>query len=68
MEREQAQRYTEIKNDYSEIEIIKDIVEEKLNKLKGIEPKHAKRKVYGYLLRRGFTPETIMDVLCSPAN
>ena len=62
---------SEIKKDYSESKIIRDIAEEKLSKLKGIEPYQAKQKVYAYLLRRGFTPETIMDVLnqlCSRAN
>ena len=62
---------SEIKKDYCESKIIRDIAEERLSKLKGIEPYQAKQKVYAYLLRRGFTLETIMDILnqlCSQAN
>jgi regulatory protein len=62
---------SEIKKDYSESGIIRDIAQERLGRLKGIEPYQAKRKVYAYLLRRGFIPETIMDILnqlCSPVN
>jgi len=61
----------EVKKDYSENKIIRDIAEERLSKLNGIEPYQAKQKVYAYLLRRGFTPETVLDVLgqlCSRAN
>jgi len=62
---------SDIKKDYSESGIIRDIAQERLGRLKGIEPDQAKRKVYAYLLRRGFIPETIMDILnqlCLPVN
>lgn len=53
----------EIKTDYSETEIVKKIAQEKLNKLKDIDTCKAKRRVYAYLLRRGFSPEVIIDTL-----
>ncbi|MGA2775043.1 MAG: regulatory protein RecX [Candidatus Omnitrophota bacterium] len=62
---------SEINKDYCESRIIRDIAEERLNRLKGVEPYKAKQKVYAYLLRRGFLPETITDILnqlCSRAN
>lgn len=48
---------------YSEEEIVFEIAREKLNKLKSVEPQKAKRRIYGYLLRRGFSPEVIIDVM-----
>jgi regulatory protein len=48
---------------YSEEEIVLEIAGEKLNKLKGVDPVKAKRRLYGYLLRRGFSPEVIIDVM-----
>ncbi|MDI6758328.1 MAG: regulatory protein RecX [Candidatus Omnitrophota bacterium] len=55
---------SEIKGkDYSEEDIVKEIVIERLTKLKGIEPIKAKRRLYAYLLRRGFSPEATMHGL-----
>lgn len=54
---------SEIKQDYSEEDLIKKIAKLRLAKLKGIEPRCAKRRVYAYLLRRGFSPEIIIDAL-----
>lgn len=49
--------------DYSETEVVSDLARERLNKLKGIELVKAKRRLYGYLIRRGFSPEVVIDVL-----
>jgi len=54
---------SEIKKGYSEQEIVIKTAQQRLNKLKGIEPIKAKSRVYGYLLRRGFSPEIVIDVL-----
>lgn len=56
---------SEINKNYSEQDSVKKIVQERFNRLKGIEPRSAKRRVYAYLLRRGFSPETISDALNS---
>ncbi len=53
----------EIKKDYPEEDIVGGIAKDRLNKLKGIDPQKAKRRVYAYLLRRGFSPEVVIDVL-----
>jgi len=62
---------SEAKANYPEIAMAKEIAEERLSKLKEIEPYKRKQKIYAYLLRRGFLPETITDVLdqlCFLAN
>lgn len=53
----------EIKKNYSEEGLVIKIAREKFNRLKGIEPQKAKRRIYAYLLRRGFSPEVIIDVI-----
>lgn len=46
-----------------EEETIRQIAEEKAGKLKNLDPVTAKRRIYAYFLRRGFSPETVSDVL-----
>ncbi|KPK99149.1 MAG: hypothetical protein AMJ95_00875 [Omnitrophica WOR_2 bacterium SM23_72] len=53
----------EIKKDYPEGEIVKQLAKTKLGKMKDLEPRVAKRRVAAYLLRRGFPPETVTDVI-----
>jgi len=53
----------EIKKSYSEEDIVGGIAKDRLNKLKGIDPQKAKKRVYAYLLRRGFSPEVVIDAL-----
>jgi len=52
-----------IKDNYSETQIVQNLAKEKLEKLKGYEPIKARNRVNAYLLRRGFSPETVYDVL-----
>lgn len=53
----------EIKKNYSEAEIVSKIVAQRQKKLKGIKAHNAKRRIYAYLLRRGFSPDVIIDAL-----
>ena len=53
----------EIKENYPEADIVARIAKEKFEKTKGIVPQKAKRRIYGYLLRRGFSPEVVIDAL-----
>lgn len=53
----------EILKGYSEEEIVAEITKKKFDKLKGVEPQKAKRRLYAYLLHRGFSPEIVIDVL-----
>ncbi|MDO8662833.1 MAG: regulatory protein RecX [Candidatus Omnitrophota bacterium] len=49
--------------DYSESQTVLGLAKERLNRLKGVEPDCAKRRLYAFLLRRGFSPEIVTDVL-----
>jgi len=51
------------KKDYSEEEIVSQLAQQRFSRLKGIEPQKAKARVYGYLLRRGFSPEIVSDIV-----
>jgi len=53
----------EAKESYNELEIARELAAGRLNRLRGLDFQIAKRRVYGYLLRRGFSPEIVMDVL-----
>lgn len=64
IEREIINRQIEkIKEGYCEEDIAAKIAREKLNRLKEIDPCKAKRRVFAYLLRRGFSPDIISDTL-----
>lgn len=52
-----------IKNNYSEETVVSQVIEGQLKKIKGIDPQKARRRIYGYLLRRGFSPDVVIDVL-----
>ncbi len=47
----------------SENETAASLAKTRLAQLKGVEPQAARRRVYAYLIRRGFLPETASDVL-----
>jgi regulatory protein len=55
----------QIRQDYSEEQIVSRIAADKLARLKGIEPQKAKRRLFSYLLRRGFSPDIVSDTLTS---
>ena len=48
---------------YYEAETVLELAKERLGKLKAVEPVKAKRRVYEFLLRRGFSPEIVIDTL-----
>lgn len=53
----------EISKGYCEEDVILKLAKDRLNKLKGIEPQKKKNRLYAYLMRRGFSPEQVIDVL-----
>ena len=53
----------QIRRDYSEEEVVSRIAADRLSRLKGIEPQKAKRRLFSYLLRRGFSLDVISDTL-----
>lgn len=54
---------SEIKKNYPEEEIVSQIAKVRLSKLKNIDARVAKRRVYAYLLRRGFSLEVVTEVI-----
>jgi len=55
--------FVQAKEDYDEAGIVRKLAGQRFSKLKGIEPLKAKQRVYAYLMRRGFSPDLIGDVL-----
>lgn len=53
----------QIKQGYREEEVVSRIARERIARLRGIEPYKAKSRLFSYLLRRGFSPEVITDVI-----
>jgi len=56
-------RIKELRENYSEEEVVIRIAKNRLNKLKGCDPLKARKRIYAYLLRRGFSPEIVIDIL-----
>lgn len=49
--------------DYSEEEVVQGLAAIKLSKLKGIGQEQARNRVFSYLVRRGFSPEIVTEVV-----
>ena len=56
-------RLEEIKKEYREEEIVRRVLTQKLKALQGVEPSKIKARLYGYLLRRGFSPDVVTGLL-----
>jgi regulatory protein len=52
-----------IKKDYSEEAVVSGIARERFAKLKAIEPQKARQRIFAYLIRRGFSSDTVMDAI-----
>ena len=52
-----------IKKSYSEEGIVKKLIQERFKRLKGVDPRKAKARVYSYLIRRGFFPEIVSEAI-----
>lgn len=53
----------EIKKDYTEEDIVAGLAQARWSKLKGIDSQKAKQRIFGYLMRRGFSPEVVVNAL-----
>jgi len=51
------------KEGYNESQIVSELARQRFSRQKGIEPQKAKMRVYAYLLRRGFSPDTVSDII-----
>jgi regulatory protein len=52
-----------IKESYPQAEMAKAVARQRLEKLKGLDPQKVKARIYGYLMRRGFSPDVIIDIV-----
>ncbi len=48
---------------YSETKVVEKLAKEKFEKLKGLDIQKAKRRIYAYLLRRGFNADAVIDAV-----
>jgi len=53
----------ESKKEYNEYEVVKKLADARMPSLKGLDKTTAKRRLLGYLQRRGFNFDTIMEVM-----
>lgn len=58
-----SEQILEAKKSYSEQVIVLDLAKERIKKLKRVEPKKAKQRIFGYLMRRGFSVDTVIEAL-----
>lgn len=54
-----------VKGHYCEADIVREVARQRLSRLKGLEPIAAKRRLYAYLLRRGFSQEIVAEAIQS---
>ncbi len=59
------QTLEKLKKGYLELETVEKIAKDKFKKMKSLDEYKAKRRLFGYLMRRGFNPETIKEVVDS---
>ena len=62
-----AELLEETKKDYNEYEVVKKLADGRMVHLGGLDKITAKRRLFGFLKRRGFSTEIIMKVI-SEAN
>ena len=55
--------FVRVKEDYDESGVIRELAKKRFSRLNGIELLKAKARVYAYLLRRGFSPDIIGEVV-----
>ena len=53
----------DLKEGHRQREAIQELIQLRLARLKGLDPQTARRRLYAYLVRRGFSPEEIIDCL-----
>jgi len=60
-----AENLQSLKGSYDESQTVEEIVRRLVKKYSKLEPQKARRRISGYLLRRGFAPESIIETLNS---
>ena len=49
--------------DYNEEEAVMVLAKKRIFSLKGLEPQKKRQRLYGYLMRRGFSPDVVLEAL-----
>jgi regulatory protein len=57
-----SEALAQAKEDYNESQLVIQLAKKRFSKLAGIEPLKAKARVYGYLMRRGFSLEVVSEI------
>ena len=52
-----------VKEDYAEEDVVKGVVQSRLKRLSAKDAQGIKRKMYAYLIRRGFSPEVVYNAV-----
>lgn len=58
----------DLKKNYFEEEIVRRVAQARMGRLKDIDPRKVKSRIYAYLLRRGFSPDIVIDVINQLCN
>lgn len=53
----------ELEGTYSEAQTAEELAKRRFASLKDIDPRAAKRRIYAYLLRRGFSPDAVIGAV-----
>ena len=56
-------QFEQLKNSYSEKTVVNELAAKKMEKLKEVDSLKAKRRIYAFLLRRGFSPDLAMEAV-----
>ncbi len=57
------EKIEQAKGSYREEEVARGLIQQKFKTLKGVEPKKAKARIFAYLMRRGFPPDTVIEAI-----
>ena len=52
-----------VKENYNESKIVGQLAQQRFSRIKNVEPLKAKSRVYAYLIRRGFAPDIVGDIV-----
>lgn len=52
-----------IKKNYVESDIVLEVAKKRLERFKGLDPQKSKMRLWGYLIRRGFSGDSITEVI-----
>lgn len=57
------EKIEQAKASYCEEETVKRLIQQRFRTLKDVEPKVAKARIFSYLMRRGFSPDAVIEAM-----